>query len=99
MTRSPCTVDSDRDEYLRDDLRECTPKSQYREGRVALLAELAEALIEGQHASREAALFVGRAISSWLEKGGRLEDHLRVRPPKGSKRTPKSLYAKARHGT
>ena len=60
-----------------------------REGRIALCAEAAKALFAGVAPSREAALFLGGAIASWLTEGGDLaRDFLRVTAPRGSHRRP-----------
>lgn len=55
-----------------------------REGRIALLGELAEALLAGKQPTRAAALFVGGALLAWLETDrGRLErDFFRVLEPR-----------------
>ena len=68
-----------------------------RIGRIALLQELAGALIEGRTPSREAAMFVGSAISAWLAAGGNLErDFLKLRAQPGSHHTVQKLAAKLR---
>ena len=66
-----------------------------RQGRVALLAEVAGALFAGEHPSREAALFVAAALTGWLAQGGDLtRDYLRVTAPRGSHDQPWRVYAR-----
>lgn len=56
-----------------------------REGRVLLLDLAARALLAGQAPPPEAALYLGAAISRWLEHGGKLgsleRDYLGVSKP------------------
>lgn len=73
-------------------LSQRAPRSSSRKGRVALLAECAEALLGGKAPSPEAAAFVGSAIVGWLQAGGSLEGHLRVGAPRGSHHRPQVLY-------
>ena len=70
------------------------PRSLSREGRVALLAEVADALLRGEAPGREAALFVGSALSAWLRMDGPFERHARVGAPRGSHHKPSVLYAR-----
>lgn len=64
------------------------PRALSREGRVELLLELADALLRGDHASREAELFAGTAIRAWLKGGGSLTGrYLDVDGIPGSHRT------------
>ena len=70
------------------------PRSLSREGRVELLAEVAAALLRGETPSKEAAMFVGSALSAWLRTGGVFERHARVGAPRGSHRKPEVLYAR-----
>jgi hypothetical protein len=54
-----------------------------RPHRVKLLGEAAQALLRGELPAVEARLFLGGALASWLERGGKLEkDYLRVVKPK-----------------
>jgi hypothetical protein len=65
--------------------RSALPRTLDRRGRVALLLEVMDELLGGPQASHDAHLFVGGAISAWLERGGSLErDHLRVIGRRGS---------------
>lgn len=69
------------------------PQGFDRAGRVALLAEVFEALVEGRQPSREAALFVGGGGLSWLQAGGDLlGDFWKVKAPAGSHHTPARLW-------
>jgi hypothetical protein len=72
------------------------PRTLTRAGRVQLLAELAEALLEGRAVDRDAALFVGGAVLAWLAAGGRVGDlereHLRIAAPRRSTHTPGHLW-------
>jgi hypothetical protein len=70
-----------------------------REGRVQLLGEAFQALMDDKPLSREAALFLGGAGMAWLENGGDLVRHyLKVCKPK-SHRTPAAIWRElqARH--
>ncbi len=69
-----------------------TPAALTREGRVKLLAEAFQALLDGRPPSREAALFLGGAGMEWLQNGGSLErEYLDVIKPK-SHRTPAVIW-------
>jgi hypothetical protein len=69
-----------------------TPAALTREGRVRLLGEAFEALLDGRTPSREAALFLGGAGMAWLQTGGDLaRDYLKVVKPK-SHRTPTAIW-------
>ena len=58
------------------------------EGRVRLIDQLAEDLLSLRMPSPEAALFVGAALTAWLEDGGALDrDHFRV-----VNRTPAAIW-------
>lgn len=62
------------------------------EGRVRLIDEIRQALLEGRLPSREAALFVGGALGAWLVNGGDLaRDWLEVVKPK-SHRTASKIW-------
>lgn len=75
--------------YNPDDPFGRMPKSGTRAGRVRLLAEAAEVLAADDS---EAAQFVAEALRRWLVEGGDLVgDHLKVRAPRGSHRTPQAL--------
>ena len=55
------------------------PLTQSVEGRVALLAAAAEALLKDELPGKEARLFLGSALSAWLAQGGDLaRDYLRI---------------------
>lgn len=64
-----------------------------RSGRIALLQEAAQALIEGRTPSREAGMFLGSALSAWLSGTGPLERYLQVHTAPGSHATPQQLAA------
>lgn len=69
-----------------------TPAALTREGRVRLLGETYQALLNGELPSREAALYVGGALTAWLANGGDLaRDYLKVVKPK-SKRTAAKIW-------
>lgn len=69
------------------------PATFDRAGRVALLAEVFQALIEDRAPSREAALFVGGGGLAWLEQGGSLtRDFWRCAGPQGSTHTEAVLW-------
>lgn len=69
-----------------------TPAALTREGRVKLLGEAFNALLDGRTPSREAALFLGGAGMAWLTNGGDLaRDFLRVVAPQ-SKRTAAKIW-------
>lgn len=69
-----------------------TPAALTREGRVRLLGEAFQALLDDRRPSREAALFLGGAGMTWLANGGSLErDYLEVIKPK-SHRTPAVIW-------
>ncbi len=67
------------------------PTGYTREHRIRLLREVADALIAGHRASREAELFIGSAFDAWLREGGGIgsleRDYLRVTPPRGCRLT------------
>ena len=64
-----------------------------RAARVKLLAEMAAALLAGRKPSRASALFVGGALSAWLENGGSLErQYFRVSARRGSHHTAAALW-------
>jgi hypothetical protein len=68
------------------------PRSLCREGRIEMLGEAAEALLQNRTAPKEAAFFLGSAIQAWLEHGGDLErTYLKVRR-RGSHRTVQAIY-------
>lgn len=69
------------------------PAGLTREDRVRMLAEVSRAMLDGKTPSRAAALFVGGAIRAWLERGGDLENYLRIRR-RGSHVTPQRLLAR-----
>ena len=74
-------------------LAQNAPRSSWRGGRVALLAEASAALLRGEAPSQEACMFLGSALSAWLSSGDRsLEKHLRVTPPAGSHHRHDVLY-------
>lgn len=72
------------------------PADFSRQDRVRLLAEVAQALLDGREPSRAAALFVGGAVSAWLAQGGRIgaleRDFLRVAAPRSSRHTASELW-------
>jgi hypothetical protein len=68
------------------------PRRFDREGRVALLGEAAQALLDGRMPDDEARLFLAGALTAWLQRGGSLErDFLRVVKAK-SHRTPSAIW-------
>lgn len=68
------------------------PAAITREDRVRMLAEVSQALLDGEAPSRAAALFVGGAIASWLAEGGDLaKDFLKVNR-RGSHLTPARIW-------
>jgi hypothetical protein len=68
------------------------PRTTTRAGRVALLQELADALLEGRLPSAEARCWFGATVQGWLEgPGGELDDALGIRAPRGSHHTPQAL--------
>lgn len=68
------------------------PATLSRKGRIRLLGEAFQALLEERIPSREAALYLGGAGMAWLQQGGSLErDYLRVVKPK-SHRTPAAIW-------
>lgn len=71
------------------------PRSLTRAGRVALLLEVADALLNGRKPGREAALFLASAVLSWRDGSGSLEAHLRIGAPRGSHQTARAI-AKAK---
>lgn len=67
-----------------------------RERRVALIGRAAQALLAGEMPDVEARLFLGGALTGWLEGGGSLErDYLRVVKPK-SHVTPRAIWKRMR---
>lgn len=63
-----------------------------RQGRVKLLGEAFQALLDGKLPSREAALFLGGAGMAWLTQGGSLErDFLKITKAR-SHRTPTAIW-------
>jgi hypothetical protein len=74
------------------------PATFDRRARVALIHAVADALLRNELPSREAALFVGGALSAWLAAGGRLEkDFFQVSARRGSHHTPAALAAALHH--
>ncbi len=77
------------------------PTGYTREHRIRLLREVADALLGGRRASREAELFIGSAFDAWLREGGGIgaleRDFLRVTPPRGSRRTPAEILRHEAH--
>jgi hypothetical protein len=72
--------------------RSRVPKSTSVEGRVVLIAEAAEALMNDRLPSMESRIFLAGALSSWLQQGGDLSrDFLQVIRPK-SKRTASKIF-------
>lgn len=62
------------------------------EGRVALISQAAQALLNDQPPPKEARLFLGGALSAWLARGGDLSrDFLKVVIPK-SHRTASRIF-------
>ncbi len=74
------------------------PATFDRAGRVAPLAEAADALLAGRLPSTEARLFLAGALAGWLAEGGRLgaleRDFLHVAAPARSTHTPARLWAR-----
>lgn len=73
------------------------PRTLTREGRVELLAEVAEDLIAGRKPDPAAATWVASSILSWLLAGQRsnlARDHLEVAAPERSTATPQRIYRK-----
>lgn len=68
------------------------PAALSREGRVALLIEVAEALLEKREPDPEAALFVGNAIKRWLQDGGDLAKDFFCVVKAHSHHTPSYIY-------
>jgi len=70
-----------------------------REGRVALIGQLAQQLLAGTVPDRSAAAFVGGALLAWLEHGGDLErTFLQVSAKAGSHDTPSMLWKRSSRG-
>ncbi|MCL4182155.1 MAG: hypothetical protein KJ011_01755 [Burkholderiaceae bacterium] len=69
-----------------------------REDRVRLIAEAAEALLDGRLPRPAARLFVGGALQAWLREGGRCgaleRDFLKVTQRQRSRLSPQRLYAR-----
>lgn len=64
-----------------------------RRQRVRWLREAAACLLDGRPVPRDAALYLGGAVSAWLARGGRLDrDFLRVAAPRGSHSTPQAIF-------
>ncbi|MGA8149255.1 MAG: hypothetical protein WB870_17005 [Gallionellaceae bacterium] len=63
-----------------------------REKRIKLLGELAQALLAGEVPSREAALFIGGAIASWLQDGDSLEKTYLKVTKRHSHHTPQVIW-------
>jgi hypothetical protein len=76
--------------------RSALPADLSRADRVALLAEVAQALLDAREPPRSAALFVGGAIAAWLAQGGRVGDlerfYLQVAAPRSSRHTASELW-------
>ena len=76
------------------------PVGYTREHRIRLLREVADALIAGRRASREAELFVGSALDAWLRDGGGIgsleRDYLKVTPPRGCRLTAAEVLKRHR---
>ena len=70
-----------------------------RQGRVEMLAEVANDLAAGRIPDRDAARWLGSAISAWLlsskpsKKADLVRDYLEVAPEPRSKATPQRLLA------
>lgn len=67
-----------------------------RADRVRLIAEAAEALLEGRMPDPAARMFVGGALVAWLRDGGRIgaleRDFLKVAAPRSSRHTASELW-------
>lgn len=71
------------------------PRTLSREGRVELLAEVADALLAGRSPDRTAAAWLGSAITAWLlssKRANLVRDYLEVAAPLRSKSTPQAVY-------
>lgn len=79
-------------EALRRVLNGGEPAALTRKGRVALLVEVANALLSGREPTREAALFVGTALDQWLKRGGNLEKEYLQVVKAHSHHTPSWIY-------
>jgi len=70
-----------------------------RADRVRLIAEAAEALLEGRMPDPAARLFLGGALRAWLTDGGRVGDlerrYLKVTQRERSTLTPQRLFARS----
>jgi hypothetical protein len=75
-----------------DLLAQHPPRVITREGRIALLIEISDAMVSGARPSREAELWLGSAFSAFLAVGGPLERHLRL-GQRGSHYTAQRLAA------
>ena len=73
-------------------LAQRAPRSTSREGRIELLAEVARALLDGRQPSREAASWLGSALTAWARAGGPIERHLRITAKRGSHRVPHVIF-------
>jgi hypothetical protein len=73
------------------------PEGFSREDRVRLIGDAAKALLDGRMPSREAALFLGAGLWSWLHESGNpsalVRDYWRIGAPNGSHHTPRLLWA------
>lgn len=68
-----------------------------RTGRVDMVAEVFECLLDGRMPSRRAALFVAGGGLQWLRDGGSLErTYWRISGPAGSHRTASWVYRSSR---
>lgn len=68
------------------------PAALTREGRVALIVEVADALLAGRLPRTEAALFVGGSLQKWLQDSGDLvRDYFQVTKAK-SHYTPSAIF-------
>lgn len=74
------------------------PRSLSRAGRVELIGEACEALLEGREPHREGATLLAAAVLGWLDSGdGDLaRDYLRITAARGSHGTPAALWARAK---
>jgi hypothetical protein len=76
-------------------LAQDVPAVLSREGRLRLLDECAEALLDGRLPSDAARLFLGSALAAWLRDAGSrpFEAFVRVSARRGSHKTRARLYA------
>lgn len=71
------------------------PRTLSREGRIAVLGELADDLQAGRQPDRVGAVWLGSALSAWLlasKRADLVRDYLEVRAPARSKTTPQAVY-------